>query len=540
MSAFAIAVGAGIVLMLMGTIAKAFALPIASSLLRAWVWLVTLGLPAEVKNARRTEIAGDLYEHQQDARAAGYAPDAIGIHILLRFLISIPGDVTWRLGQLGIGYVLLPAAAVLIAGGLVVTYNAGLVHAVRVLLGVAVLALLITVVGLRRLLLGVPRGAVWLRGHASPDYILIWATAALLVVGLLTVYSASFAVAKLEYGDTNYFIARQAAFALVGLVLLCLFMRLDYHLLQPLSIGMMAIALVGLLAVLLPGVGIERDGASRWLALGPLPPIQPSEFAKLAIIVYISAWLASRSHGDGIKHFWAGFLPFVLMVGLVASLVIVEPDMGTTIIIVLTTCTLFFVAGAAYRHLFALILGGELISWAIIFLAHYRLERIFSFLEPGQDPQGSGFQVLQLLRVLGSGGGTGLGWQAGRDYVAVPGAHTAGVFAVIGQQLGFVGVALVIALFALFVYRGVRTAFNAPDRFGVYLAVGIVGWIAYQTLINIGGVTRSIPLTGVPLPFISYGGSSLMATLAGVGVLLSISRRASVAIRRPSVSRAVS
>jgi cell division protein FtsW len=358
-----------------------------------------------------------------------------------------------------------------------------------------------------------------------PDYTLILATAALLVVGLLVVYSASFAVGHLEYGDTNYFIARQAAFALVGLVLLWVFMRVDYHLLRPLSIGLMAIALVGLLAVLMPGIGVEQNGASRWLALGPLPPLQPSEFAKLAIIVYISAWLASRSHGDDIKQFWAGFLPFVLMVGLVASLVLVEPDMGTTIIIVLTTCTLFFVAGASPRHLLLLILGAGLISWVTIVVANYRLERIFSFIDPGQDPEGSGFHIRQLLIALGSGGPTGLGWGVSRQkFFYVPGSHTDGVFAIIGEELGFIGAVAVIALFAFFVYRGVRTALNAPDRFGAYLAVGIVGWIAYQTLINIGGITRSIPLTGVPLPFISYGGSSLMAVLAAVGVLLSVSR----------------
>jgi cell division protein FtsW len=153
------------------------------------------------------------------------------------------------------------------------------------------------------------------------------------------------------------------------------------------------------------------------------------------------------------------------------------------------------------------------------------VERIFSFIAPGADPEGSGFHIRQLLIALGSGGPTGLGWGVSRQkFFYVPGSHTDGSFAIIGEELGFIGAVAVIALFAFLVYRGVRTALNAPDPFGAYLAVGIVGWIAYQTLINIGGITRSIPLTGVPLPFISYGGSSLMAILAGVGVLLSVSR----------------
>jgi cell division protein FtsW len=158
-------------------------------------------------------------------------------------------------------------------------------------------------------------------------------------------------------------------------------------------------------------------------------------------------------------------------------------------------------------------------------VAHYRMDRIFSFLDPGKDPAGAGFHIRQLLIALGSGGPAGLGWGASRQkFFYVPGSHTDGVFAIIGEELGFIGAVAVIALFAFFVYRGVRTALNAPDPFGAYLAVGIVGWIAYQTLINIGGITRSIPLTGIPLPFISYGGSSLMAVLAAVGVLLSVSR----------------
>jgi cell division protein FtsW len=345
----------------------------------------------------------------------------------------------------------------------------------------------------------------------------------LLVVGLLVVYSASFAVGELEFGDTNYFIIRQAGAAVVGLGLLWFFMRLDYHFLRTASLFMMFLALVGLLAVLLPGIGLERNGAHRWLSLGPLPPLQPSEFAKLAIIVYIAAWLSSRR--DNIKHFSMGFVPFTLMVGLVASLVLLEPDMGTTVIIVLTTCTLFFVAGAPLSHLGLLILGGGLISWSLISITDYQADRIISFLRPESDPEGLGFHIIQLLIALGSGGPAGLGWGASRQkFFYVPGSHTDGIFAIIGEELGFVGAVAVIALFAFLVYRGIRTALKAQDHFGAYLAVGILSWIAYQTLINIGGITRSIPMTGIPLPFVSYGGSALVATLAGVGILLSVSR----------------
>jgi cell division protein FtsW len=259
------------------------------------------------------------------------------------------------------------------------------------------------------------------------------ATAMLLVVGLLAVYSASFALGELEFGDTNYFIVRQAGAAVLGLGLLWFFMRMDYHhLLYPLSLLMMVLALAGLLAVLMPGIGLEQNGAHRWLSLGPLPPLQPSEFAKLAIIVYIAAWLASRR--ENIKHFSMGFLPFTLMVGLVASLVLVEPDMGTTVVIVATTCTLFFVAGAPLSHLGLLIVAGGTMSWLLIAVTDYRVDRITAFISPDSDPEGIGFHTIQLLIALGSGGPAGLGWGESRQkFFYVPGSHTDGVFAIIGE-----------------------------------------------------------------------------------------------------------
>lgn len=344
----------------------------------------------------------------------------------------------------------------------------------------------------------------------------------LLIAGMLAVYSSSFAVGYHEFGDTNYYVARQAVFALIGVAAMVFFMRMDYRKLRALSVPMLTLALFGLVVVLIPGIGNERNGAQRWLEAGPVS-VQPSEFAKLAIIVYISAWLASR--GSQISRFTIGFVPFVLILGIVGGLIVAEPDMGTTIIIVLTASTLFFVAGAPLTHL-ALLLGvGSFISYVVINQRDYQIDRLVSFVDPSADPQGSGFQIIQLLVALGSGGPLGIGWSESRQkFFYVPGAHTDGVFAILGEELGFVGLMAILGLFGFLIYRALRVAMKTPDRFGMLLGIGIISWIAFQAMINIGGITRTIPLTGVPLPFLSYGGSALITTMAAVGILLSISR----------------
>jgi cell division protein FtsW len=354
-----------------------------------------------------------------------------------------------------------------------------------------------------------------------PDRAIFVTAVALVVVGLVFVYSASFAVALSAFGDINYFIARQAFAALVGLALLLVLMRIDYHRLRLASPALMLVAVLSLTAVLF--VGSDNYGARRWISLGSLPPFQPSEFAKLAIIIYISAWLASR--GAEVKTFALGFVPFIFMVGVVAALIILEPDTGTATIVVLTTVTLFFIAGASLTHLFALLGIGGVTATVLVFAHSYRFDRILSFVAPEDDPSGLGFQVIQLLIALGSGGLHGLGLGVSRQkFFYIPGAHTDGIFAIIGEETGFIGAMLVIGLFAYLCYRGFRVALNARDDFGAYLALGIVAWIAFQALVNIGGVTRSIPLTGIPLPLISYGGSALIMNMAAIGVLLSVSR----------------
>jgi cell division protein FtsW len=367
---------------------------------------------------------------------------------------------------------------------------------------------------------------------------LMAAAAMLVITGLLAVYTSSFAVGYHEYGDTNYFVARQAVFALLGVCALVFFMRMDYNRLRAWSVPMLLLAFVALVLVLVPGVGVERNGATRWLVFGPVS-VQPSEFAKLAVIIYIAAWLASR--GKDINQFSLGFVPFVLLLGVVGGLVIAEPDMGTTIIIFVTASTLFFVAGAPLSHLALLIGVGSVISYAVVLQRDYQLDRLALFVNPNSDPDGGGFQIIQLLVALGSGGPLGEGWGEGRQkFFYVPGAHTDGVFAILGEELGFFGLMAIMGLFAFFIYRAALVTIRSRDRFSMLLCIGVIAWISAQTLINIGGITRTIPLTGVPLPFLSYGGSSLIMVMAAVGVLLSVSRYASsepTPARSPSAPR---
>ncbi|MCH8994672.1 MAG: putative lipid II flippase FtsW [Chloroflexi bacterium] len=347
----------------------------------------------------------------------------------------------------------------------------------------------------------------------------------LVVLGLLVVYSSSFALGLVAFNDANYFVTRQAVWAAIGIALLVVMMRLDYRWLRSISPLLMLAAIVGLAAVLVPGIGLERGGAQRWISLGPLPPVQPSEFAKLALIIYVSAWLAGR--GGHVRSFALGFVPFVVMVGLVAGLILLEPDTGTAAVLVLTTVTLFFIAGASLTHMAALLGIGGVTATILVLTAGYRADRLLAFVRAEDDPGGIGFHTLQLLIALGSGGVRGLGLGASRQkFFYIPSSHTDGVFAVVGEELGFIGAMGVLLLFAVLIYRGFRVVLGARDEFGALLATGIVCWIAYQTLINVGGITRAIPMTGIPMPFLSYGGSALAALLAAVGILLSISRRA--------------
>jgi cell division protein FtsW len=361
----------------------------------------------------------------------------------------------------------------------------------------------------------------------APDYALLSVVAMLLVLGLIAVYSASYALGYAQFGDANYFIKRQAVFALLGVIAMVITMNFDYHHLRALSPLLMLLALAGLAAVLVPGIGAEANGARRWIALGSLPQLQPSEFAKLAVLIYMSAWLAAK--GVAVKDFSLGVFPFVSMVGIVGALIMLEPDLGTAVMVAAITGTLFFVAGARIKHVLALGASGVVMLAVLVLSGGYRMDRILSFTSPNSDPSGVGFHTLQLLIAFGSGGISGLGLGVSRQkFFYVPGSHTDGVLAIVGEELGLIGVVVVLGLFAVLLWRGWRIAQRAGDPFGSLLAVGVLAWIGFQMLINVGGVTHTFPLTGIPLPLLSYGGSALASTLTAIGLLLSVSRYAAI------------
>jgi cell division protein FtsW len=286
------------------------------------------------------------------------------------------------------------------------------------------------------------------------------------------------------------------------------------------------VAVVALILVLVPSFGMKQYGSARWLKLGPLPSIQPSEFAKLAVVVYMADWLARK--GRAISRLSHGSIPFLIILGLVAGLVILEPDMGTAVILTLIALTVVFVGGLPVLRMAGLLVGAAAMGVVTILTAGYRRARLFAFLDPWKDAGNTGYQVAQSLVALGSGRLTGVGLGASRaKWGFLPNAHTDFIFAIIGEELGLIGTLLVVGLFAAFTVLGAQVALRAPDRLGTLLAAGVTGWVAGQALVNMGAVTGRLPVTGVPLPFVSFGGSSLVVTLAAVGILVNVARQGS-------------
>jgi cell division protein FtsW len=356
----------------------------------------------------------------------------------------------------------------------------------------------------------------------APDTTLLVVAALLTAIGAIMVFSASSVVGITRYHDATHFFKRELVWIALGAAACWFGIKLDYGVLRRAAPWLLGAAILLLVGVLFPHIGAMEGGARRWYEFGTIS-FEPSEVAKIAIIIFLAKLLADRE--EGARDFNSIGFPALFWVGVCFVLVLREPDLGTATLFLLTAFAMLFAGGARLRHL---AIGAAIAVPALlafVWASPYRRARFTAFLHPAADPKGTGYHILQSLYGLGSGGlfGVGLG-QSRQKFGYLPEQYTDFIYSVIGEELGFIGAASVLVLFLLFAYRGLRIAMKAEDRFGFFLAIGITTAIAVQAFINIGVVTSTWPVTGVPLPFISYGGTSLVMSLFGVGLLASISR----------------
>ncbi|MBA1333686.1 MAG: Cell division protein FtsW [Firmicutes bacterium] len=358
------------------------------------------------------------------------------------------------------------------------------------------------------------------------DFTLLFTVILLVVFGIIMVFSSSSASAYYKIGDSYYFLKRQMLWAVVGFVSMVVLMNFNYENYQRLARYILAGGVLFLLTVFIPGLGITLNGASRWIEIGGYT-IQPSEFAKLAVIIYTANCIAKKK--EDIRSFTKGVVPFLIVAGIVFGIIMLQPDFSTGVSIVGVVFVMIFIAGANIGHLLGLTLPGIVAVVALVISEEYRLKRWTSFLRPFSDPQRSGYQIIQSLYALGSGGLFGLGLGRSRQkFFYIPLPQNDFIFSIIGEELGFIGATTVVLLFMLLIWRGVRIALHAPDLFGCMLATGIIAMIGMQVIMNIAVVTSSMPVTGITLPFISSGGSSLLLNLSCIGILLNISKKTSI------------
>ena len=354
------------------------------------------------------------------------------------------------------------------------------------------------------------------------DRLILLSTLALLSFGLVMVYSASSVMALRTKGDSAYFLKRQAIWAAGGLVMMMLAWRTDYRKFKYISLPLLAVAFIGLVLALVPGIGAEVNGARRWIRVAGLS-FQPSEFTKPALITFIAASLAKRS--DKLGDFWFGVGPYLALSGVFILMVAIEPDLGTAAAIAAVVFVLLFVAGARLRHLGMLCLAALPALYWELFHVSFRAKRLMAFIDPWKDPLGTGFQTIQSFLAFGGGGLTGRGLgQSRQKLLFLPEPHSDFIYSVIGEEFGFVGAAAVAALFLLFTFCGIRLALKCQDPFGRNLAFALTFIIGLQALVNMGVATGLFPNKGMPLPFISAGGSSVFIAMLSVGMLLSVAR----------------
>jgi len=337
---------------------------------------------------------------------------------------------------------------------------------------------------------------------------------ALSIFGLFMIFDASSVAALADFGDKFYYLKHQAISLVLGLVLFFFFAFLDYRFLKKIALPFLAVSLLFLLVVLFPGVGRQIYGGRRWLQIG-IFGFQPGELIKLSLVIYLAAFFEKK------RKLW----PFLLIVAVSLMLLLLEPDLGTASVVVATAFCLYFVAGAALKEIAALVGLGLIIGPLLIWLSPYRRQRLLSFFNTSWDAQGASYHIRQVLIALGSGGifGRGLG-QSRQKFLFLPEVTTDSIFAVIGEEFGFWGASTLLFAYLFLVFRGIKLAISLNDSFARLLVTGIIFFLGFQTLVNLGAMVALVPLTGVPLPFISYGGSSLLVSLSGMGIVYNISK----------------
>ena len=351
---------------------------------------------------------------------------------------------------------------------------------------------------------------------------LLVVTVALIAIGIVMIYSSSSIFAYEKYGDSAYYLKRHLSFLFIGFLLAIAFMKFDYGFLRKFIKPFLILSILLLVAVFIPGIGRAAGGARRWIHLGPLS-FQPSEITKMAMVFY-AADVLSRKQSE-IRDFLYGFLPLMLTLGLCTLLILAEPDLGTAVALATLIIIMAFIAGVDIKQLGLVMLSGLVAFIGLVWMKPYRIRRITAFMDPWKDPRDTGFQIIQSQIALGSGGIFGVGLAHSKQKLFyLPEAHTDFIFSIIGEELGIIGTLGIIALFIIFIWLGFRIAYSARDLFGQFLAFGLVTMIALQAAINIAAVIGLIPTKGLPLPFISYGGTSLVYSLVSVGLLLNIAR----------------
>lgn len=355
------------------------------------------------------------------------------------------------------------------------------------------------------------------------DYVFLGLLGTLLGIGLVMLWSASTVESQQNFGNTSYYFVHQLMYGVgIGLVAMYIFSRIDYHVWKKIIPFALVGTLIALILVKVPNVGFSANGATRWLDIGPLF-FQPAELAKLALIMYLAGWMSERGHHHG---FMQSVFPPVIIISLYCSLILWQPDLGTMISLCLTAAIMLFAGGIRLRYFAWLTAGAIGAMLFLIKLEPYRIQRITAFLNKSVDPLGIGYQINQSLLAIGSGGWFGYGYGHSRQkYSYLPEAINDSIFAVMAEELGFIRVILILFLFLWFIFRGVKISYRAPDLFGKMMAVGIIGGIGAAVVVNISAITGLLPLTGIPLPFFSYGSSALIVALAGCGIMLNISRQ---------------